>query len=47
MHALKKRKKRNIKRPDSPDIDREGGKPTKMGNINNASALYKSTCIIV
>ena len=38
MHALKKRMKKNIKRPDSPDIDREGGKLTKMGYINNASA---------
>ena len=39
MHALKKRKKKYIKCPDSPDIDREGGEPTKMGYINNASAL--------
>ena len=31
MHALKKRMKKNIKRPDSPDIDREGGEPYKNG----------------
>ena len=32
------KEEKNVKRPDSPDIDREGGKPTKMGYINNASA---------
>ena len=29
----RKRRRKNVKRPDSPDVDREGGRPTKMWDI--------------
>ena len=36
----RKRRKKNVKRPDSPDVDREGGRPTKMWDIWKKFIFY-------